>query len=257
MTTTAAQRTIKAVLFDLDGTLVDTESLSDKAVIYALKDYLGEEWAQQFQSDQYRLPWELKRQLLGLRGSDWGPIVIEYAIHKWNLPCEQAPTVAELWTSWENNLNSFCSEVQACVGAAELVDALSKLQLPLAIATSSRMAAVEQKRKNHEAMFTKMKVIVTGDHPAVKQGKPAPDIYLEAARQLNVDPSECLVFEDALTGVQSGKAAGCAVVAIPDIRFTVEEKEAFAALADVVVPDLGQFDGALFGLECSLRAHSS
>ena len=251
MTTNKA---IKAVLFDLDGTLVDTEALSDKAMIYALQTYLGETWARPYQDDNYRLPWELKRQLLGLRGSDWGPIVIDYAIEHWNLPKDKAPTVAELWSNWEQNLNSFCSEVQACAGATELVDKLSQLHIPLAIATSSRMAMVEQKRKNHEGMFSNMTVIVAGDHPAVKNGKPAPDIYLEAARQLGVDPTECLVMEDALSGVQSGKAAGCAVVAIPDSRFTEEEKQVFCSLADVVVQDLNHFDGASFGLDLKMPA---
>lgn len=51
-------------------------------------------------------------------------------------------------------------------------------------------------------MFQHIKVIVAGDDPAVKKGKPAADIYLEAARQLGVDPKECLVFEDALSGVR-------------------------------------------------------
>ena len=51
-------------------------------------------------------------------------------------------------------------------------------------------------------MFQHIQLIVAGDNPAVKNGKPAPDIYLEAARQLKVDPKECLVFEDALSGVR-------------------------------------------------------
>ena len=66
-----------------------------------------------------------------------------------------------------------------------------------------------KKRTHHERhLFEHIDVIVTGDDPAVKNGKPAPDIYLEAARRLGVDPAECLVFEDALSGVKSGKAAG-------------------------------------------------
>ena len=94
-----------------------------------------------------------------------------------------------------------------------------------------------------------MTAIVAGDDPAVINGKPAPDIYLEAARRLNVDPTECLVFEDALSGVRSGKAAGCHVVAIPDPRFSTEEKKVFANEADVVLDSLLEFDASQFGLD--------
>jgi len=90
--------------------------------------------------------------------------------------------------------------------------------MPMAIATSSQMAAVESKRIRHEDMFSAMSVIVTGDDPAVRSGKPAPDIFLEAASRMGVDPKNCLVFEDSMTGVMSGKAAGCQVVAVPDSR---------------------------------------
>ena len=64
---------------------------------------------------------------------------------------------------------------------------------------------------------------------------------------------ECLVFEDALSGVRAGKAAGCLVVAIPDHRFTNEEKEAFTAKADVVLDSLWQFDGRPFGIDIKLQ----
>ena len=94
-----------------------------------------------------------------------------------------------------------------------------------------------------------MKDIVAGDDPAVKHGKPAPDIYIEAAKRLGVDPKDCLVFEDALSGVRSGKAAGCRVAAIPDPRFSPEELKVFEEEADVVLKNLSDFDGRPFGIE--------
>lgn len=146
-----------------------------------------------------------------------------------------------------------CEEIEACIGANELLDALSTTtRLPMAIATSSRYAGVEKKRKRHDRIFQHIKVIVAGDDPAVPNGKPAPDIYLEAARRLDVHPSECLVFEDALSGVRSAKAAGCFVVAIPDKRFSDTEKKIFMAEADVVIEDLQQFDGSQFGLNVNM-----
>lgn len=239
---------IKAILFDLDGTLLDTESLSDKAMLAVFRDSLSPSIMKECASRGHRLPWELKKQLLGLRGSEWAPIVIDYAREKWGITDEKLPSVAVLWKSWEEHLNKYCEEVEACPGAPELVKQLSLAGLPMAIATSSRAASVAKKRKRHGPMFEKIKLVVPGDHPAVKKGKPAPDIYVEAARQLNVDPKDCLVFEDALSGVRSGKAAGCQVVAVPDPRFTAEEKQVFVSEADFVLEDLTAFEGSMFGL---------
>jgi len=83
---------------------------------------------------------------------------------------------------------------------------------------------------------------VAGDDPNVKNGKPAPDIYVEAARRIEVDPKQCIVFEDGMPGVRSGKAAGCFVIAVPDPRFEAEERKQFAQEADLVLDDLTQFD---------------
>mmetsp|Transcript_24671 Transcript_24671/g.40363 ORF Transcript_24671/g.40363 Transcript_24671/m.40363 type:complete len:109 (+) Transcript_24671:2-328(+) len=104
-------------------------------------------------------------------------------------------------------------------------------------------------------MFEHIKAIVAGDDPAVLKGKPAPDIYLEAAKRLQVKPEECLVFEDALSGVQSGKAAGCRVVAIPDPRYSKEERRKFLeGGADVVLNSLWEFDGKPFGIDVNMGA---
>lgn len=162
---------------------------------------------------------------------------------------------AQFWKNWEDQLNSMCQEIDACKGARELVQALASYQpaFPMAIATSSRYAGVEKKKVRHDAIFRHMTAIVAGDDPAVIKGKPAPDIYLEAARKLNVNPNESLVFEDALSGVRAGKAAGCYVVAIPDTRFSQEEKAVFVKEADMVVDDLSQFDGRVFGIDIDMR----
>eukprot|EP00934_Nitzschia_sp_Nitz4_P006762 Nitzschia sp. Nitz4//scaffold92_size79448//63941//64821//NITZ4_005400-RA/size79448-augustus-gene-0.26-mRNA-1//1//CDS//3329560213//6752//frame0 len=252
----AESSAVKAILFDMDGTLLDTESLSDKAVLLAFGSSLPPEVLQTPPMSQDRLPWDLKRQMLGLRGTEWAPIALSYGTEKWGVTQERnPPSPEEFWKNWEVALNSMCEQVDACAGASELVVALSQLEpkIPMAIATSSRYAGVESKKVRHtQTIFQYMTAIVAGDHPAVKVGKPAPDIYLEAARQLGVDPAECLVFEDALSGVRAGKAAGCKVVAIPDPRFTEAEKAAFVEEADVVVDSLCQFQGKPFGLEVDM-----
>jgi pseudouridine 5'-phosphatase len=247
----AQARPVKAILFDLDGTLLDTETLSDRAMYAAL--------GLECPVDD-RLPWPLKQQILGKRGTEWAPIVLEYAARHWSVLGQRPPAWPDALTlcrQWDDHLSSYCQEVQACDGARELVDRMARLQLPMAIATSSRTAAVAAKRRRHEDMFRHFSIIVCGDDPAVERGKPAPDIYIEAARQLGVDPKDCLVFEDALSGVQSGAAAGCRVVAIPDSRFDASERAVFAEEADVVLDSLAQFDGGPFGLDFDMNLSSN
>mmetsp|Transcript_15910 Transcript_15910/g.44010 ORF Transcript_15910/g.44010 Transcript_15910/m.44010 type:complete len:374 (-) Transcript_15910:678-1799(-) len=253
---------IKAILFDMDGTLLDTETLADKAILMALfggvpKSCLSTSFGSQPESD-WKLPWEVKKQILGLRGKEWAPICLNFGRQHTENPL---PTVDELIDLWEKNLNGMCAEIEACEGAKALVEGIvsycsfSNSKIPLAIATSSRMSGVNKKRIRHERdLFEHIDAIVTGDDPAVKNGKPAPDIYLEAARRLNVDPTECLVFEDALSGVKSGKAAGCKVVAIPDARFSDEERAQFSESgADVVLRSLWEFDGHQFGMDFDMN----
>lgn len=71
-------RTVKAILFDLDGTLLDTEALSDKAILQAFGDSLPKHIREERHQDGDRLPWEIKKQILGLRAGDWVPMVIDY-----------------------------------------------------------------------------------------------------------------------------------------------------------------------------------
>ena len=190
-----------------------------------------------------RLPWELKGSIIGTRGDQWVPMVIEYAAKHWGV--ENPPPVDDYWTLQENILSSFGDRVEECKGATHLVQSLANLQVPMAIATSSRMVSVEKKRVRHEAIFQHMETIVSGDDALVKNGKPAPDIYLEAASRLNVDPKDCLVFEDAVAGCRSGKAAGCRVIAVPDPRM---DNSVFDGVADQVLDDLTFFDGDLWGM---------
>ncbi|KAG0504533.1 hypothetical protein KC19_N023800 [Ceratodon purpureus] len=104
---------------------------------------------------------------------------------------------------------------RALPGAIRLVQHLHNHNVPIAIASSSPQRN-NQKKLSHQSGWTHyFLVIVAGD--MVKNGKPAPDIFLEAARLLNADPSKCLVIEDAPAGVLAGKAAGMQVVAVPSM----------------------------------------
>ena len=230
---------IKAVLFDMDGTLLDTESLSDQAMIQAFGDAIRPDLRQELL--QQGLPWILKGAIVGTRGDEWVPQVIDYACQHWGVT--ESPSVEDYWRRQEEILSSFSDRIQECKGATALVQSIAETGTPMAIATSSRRSSVEKKRQRHEAIFQHMEYIVTGED--VQNGKPAPDIYLKAADRLQVDPTECLVFEDAVAGCQSGQAAGCRVVAVPDPRM---DKSLFAGIADEVLDDLTCFAMARWGL---------
>lgn len=88
--------------------------------------------------------------------------------------------------------------------------------------------------------------------PQVVEGKPAPDIYLSAARRMGIKPQECLAFEDALSGVRSAKAAGMLVVAVPDPR--LDKAPFLEAGADLLLGSLGEWDPSAWRLETDIAA---
>ncbi|KAK9714762.1 hypothetical protein RND81_06G118000 [Saponaria officinalis] len=115
------------------------------------------------------------------------------------------------------NLGHRCSwgKIKPLPGANRLINHFREHGIPMALASNSPRSFIEQKLSNHQGWKESFSAIVSLDE--VKAGKPSPDIFLEAAKQLNVEPSNCLVIEDSIPGVTAGKAAGMAVVAVPSI----------------------------------------
>lgn len=104
-------------------------------------------------------------------------------------------------------------------GAHEIISAIAETGMPLGLATGSSGNIFQIKQAAHQELFSRFHAIVVGDDPAVANGKPAPDPYLEAAKRIGVfhdDLSKVLVIEDSPNGVQSGLAAGMLVAWIPD-----------------------------------------
>ncbi len=141
----------------------------------------------------------------------------------------------------------------ALPGVERLTAHLAAHGVPMAIATSSSAAAVAAKRKGHAALFSRFNALVTAED--IRNGKPAPDVFVEAARRLGCAPADCLVFEDAESGLQSGLAAGAVVIAVPDVR--LHEDLAPFGRAHEVLRSLHEFQPQRWGLPPLDEAPSS
>lgn len=185
---------IKAVLFDMDGLMIDSEPLHYQAFNVVLKKY-----------GQHLTEKENKERYIGLSDEDEAVDMVV----RFNLPIS-AEELVQAKREKAKKLLSNHIVVQA--GLIDLLTNLHKNGYKIAIASSSRLEIIEIVI-NGLQITSLIDAFASAEE--VKHGKPAPDVYLLAAEKLGVIPSECLVLEDAPKGVQAGKAAGMLVFAIP------------------------------------------
>ena len=199
------------VIFDLDGTLLDTEPLYTLAAQAVVSRY-GKVF-----------DWEIKRQIMG-----GGPLVgARFVVERLGLPI----TAEEYLERREAILRELCTSVLAMPGAEQLVEALHGRGIPMAVGTSSRLELCELKLAAQP--FAKhFSVIVCSDDPEVHQAKPAPDIFLVAAARMGADPARCLVFEDTTKGVEAAHTAGMQVIAVPDPHMRSEDFSVALSVVD-------------------------
>ncbi len=135
-------------------------------------------------------------------------------------------------------------------GVMKLITHLKAHNIPIAVATSSHRKAFILKSSQNQDLFSLFDHIVCGDDPAIKNGKPSPDLFIEAASRLGVaDPEmycKCLVFEDAPSGVLAGLNANMHVAWIHDTNLTLDEE--LKRRAALVAHSMELFDPVLFGL---------
>lgn len=192
---TPLKNLVKYVILDLDGTLLNT----DGVVSEVLKVYLpkfGKQWDGR----------EVKK-IVGMMPLEAAATVVE----DYELPCTTEELVSEITPMFSDQ---WCN-VKALPGANRLIKHFSSHEVPMALASNSPKEMIETKISFHSGWKESFSVIIGGDE--VRSGKPSPDIFLEAAKWLNVEPSSCLVIEDSLPGVTAGKAAGMEVVAVPSL----------------------------------------
>jgi pseudouridine-5'-monophosphatase len=226
---TAPPPRIRAALFDMDGLLIDSEDLYSEVTNTILRRY-----------GRPDLPWSIKAQLQGRPGPQAGQIFHEWA----QLPIGQEQFMAE---QKELQTKLFPS-TQPLPGVMDLLAGLKKRGVHMALATSSNANNFRIKSAHLGDLFQNFELEhqVLGDDPRIPsgRGKPAPDIYLLALSTLNktleaqgqppIQPEECLVFEDSVPGVESGRRAGMQAVWCPHPGLLTEykgrEKEVLAGL---------------------------
>ena len=204
---------IRALIFDMDGLLVDSEPLAEAAMTAFLRRYGHEPRA------------EVGERLLGRRLPEALAIVRE--AYELQLPIEELIAIYG-----EMRMEALRGNVLPMPGAAEIIAFGRAAGLRLALATSGHRSHADLSL-GETGLAGLFDAEATGDD--VERGKPAPDLFLLAASRVGVDPAACVVFEDAPLGVASAVAAGMRVAAVPNAK---SREMPFPVAPTVFLPDL-------------------
>jgi HAD superfamily hydrolase (TIGR01509 family) len=205
---------IEAVVFDLDGVLIQSEEVWDAVREQYVRERGG------------RYDEEVQRAMMGMSAPEWSRYLHEEAA----VPGEPEAINRDVV---ERMLEAYRHELPLLPGAVEAVRRAAAV-FPLALASSSNREVFEAvlELAGIEDCFR-----ATVSSEEVAHGKPAPDVYLEAARRLGVAPERCTAVEDSHAGIRSAKSARMRVVAIPNASYPPDEHA--LGLADAVVGSLG------------------
>lgn len=203
---------VKAVIFDLDGTLVDSMWMWKQIDIEYL-DRFGIE-----------LPEDLQSCIEGMSFSE----TAEYFKQRFQLP-DSIDKIKSDWNAmaWDK----YANQVPLKAGVANFLELLRERDIKMGIATSNSRELVDLVTKKNQ-IHSYFQSIRTSCE--VNKGKPAPDIYLLVAQDLGVDTSECLVFEDVVQGIMAGKNADMKVCAVKD-AYSEEQDDQKRELSDYYI----------------------
>ncbi|KAL9243760.1 hypothetical protein vseg_017610 [Gypsophila vaccaria] len=217
----SADTKISAVILDLDGTLLNTGFV----VRGVLKEYLASYGKVLITDNKHGRVGKTQKESAAafVRNYDL-PVTVEEYLAQINPLC-----------------NAKWKDAKPLPGADRLIQYLHKHRIPFALASNSSREYIEAKISNQKGWNEWFTVIIGSDQ--VRSGKPSPDLFLEAAKQLKVDTGNCLVIEDSLVGVKAGKASGMKVVVVPS-----DTEADAAAVADLSLKSLLEFQPQPWGL---------
>jgi HAD superfamily hydrolase (TIGR01509 family) len=211
---------VRAVIFDLDGVLVDSEHVWDDARRELVAER-GGTWTD-----------DATRDMMGMSSLEWS----RYMRDELHLDMEPADISAAVVQKLEQ---LYRRELPLLPGAREAVRAVGA-RYPLGLASSSNREIIDLVL-DLAGLTDAFAATVSSEE--VARGKPAPDVYLEAARRLDVVPADCAAVEDSSNGLRSAAAAGMRVVALPNRLFPPDEDA--LQLAAVVIDSLAELPAAL------------
>lgn len=186
-----------AAIFDLDGTLIDTERLLIDTCLETLLEH------------GHAVPREVILSMVGVSHSEGQNRLSRYLGNRIDIHAFDR--------SWEAaTLQRYATGIPPMPGAGQLLLRLADAAIPRAVATNSATASARKKLTN-AGLHGHFHIDHVVGYDAVAQPKPAPDVFLAAARRLGVAPERCVAFEDSATGVAAALAAGMTVVHVPDM----------------------------------------
>ena len=211
----------KAVIFDMDGVLTDSERISAR-----LTQEVGREMG-------FEIPEAVVMQTLGRTYAD------TVTIYREHIPNLDGQKLLEKLGERLLRMGSQ-GQIPLMPGVHALLDRLDSLGLPRAVASSSSPNAIRIYLTG-AGILSRFDTLVSGRD--CEHSKPAPDIFLLAAKRLQVNPEDCLVIEDSPSGVRAGRAAGMTVCMVPDM---IPFDESLRDQCDLVLPDLNAVAERLF-----------
>jgi HAD superfamily hydrolase (TIGR01509 family) len=208
---------IEAVVFDLDGVILETEALWNEVRERLVRER-GGRWSDGAQAD-----------MMGMSSTEWS----RYMRDTLGVPDPPEEISREVVRRMGER---YAEGLPLIEGAPSAVERLAA-RWPLGLASSSNRELIDRALEL-SGLAACFRVTVSSEE--VERGKPAPDVYLEAARQLGVEPERCAAIEDSASGIRSAHAAGMVVIAIPNPDFPPPEE--IVGLAEVTLESIGRLD---------------